>query len=435
MAHNSSQAPLQRRRDLDVVKQQLVFLVSTIAAVFVLCPECLQFYRNLCVIPLLAWLTATAFDTVIILNDAWDNAPTMVKFFIPIDFPEITPPFEQIRCSANKGMAIARIKLGQFLTEMRPLLLALVDWLMGQTGRGPSNSNSPESQLKTPQHAPKPDQWVAILVTTPPVYDYDPFSFGPHTTKDIHKIISWESSDESSIPAILSSSDFQVQLSLCVIPRSIWNSSKSILEKFMTGFYWYHQQGHAVCAGGQWDEERIRTISQVQAIGYMAGHNTFSEVNEYFNSLRKGWDDIDIFWNNVDFTIILSFLLVGTSSTDICKKMFDQFASLRLEQAHRNKDMNRAQLGAGAAIFTLLTGGLAAPLTIPMMMGVEAAEKTMSRRDRFLWGERLSACQNLLSRFEKLSAIIELEDTEVYAPKASFSPAAIEASWFVDDAW
>ena len=142
-----------------------------------------------------------------------------------------------------------------------------------------------------------------------------------------------------------------------------------------------------------------------------------------------------MFWNNVDFAIILGFLLVGTSSADICKKMFDQFASLRLEQAQRNKTLNRSHLGAGAAILTLLSGGLAAPLTIPMMMGVEAAETTMSRRDRYLWGERTKVCKELLSRYESLSAIIELDDTEVNASKAPFSAASIETSWFVDDAW
>jgi hypothetical protein len=135
MPPSSPQAPLQRQ-DLDVVKQQLVVLVSVITTVFVLCPEWLQFYRNLCAIPLLAWLTSRAFDFVIKLDKAWDSAPAMVKYFVPVDFPTITPPYEQIRGLTKRRMDIASIKLRRFASELRRVLVALVNWILCQMPRG-----------------------------------------------------------------------------------------------------------------------------------------------------------------------------------------------------------------------------------------------------------------------------------------------------------
>jgi hypothetical protein len=127
---SSPRLPLQRRHDLDIVKQQLVVVVSATATVFVLCPEWLQFYRNLAVIPLLAWLTAKAFDLVIMLNDKWDNAPAMVKYFVPIDFPQITPPFEKMRSLGNRQLLVARTKFRYLSSEVRAVVLTLVNWVV-----------------------------------------------------------------------------------------------------------------------------------------------------------------------------------------------------------------------------------------------------------------------------------------------------------------
>lgn len=163
-------------------------------------------------------------------------------------------------------------------------------------------------------------------------------------------------------------------------------------------------------------------------------------MNAGFESLREEWNDVNIYWSDIDFAIIFAFLLVGTSSTEICKKLFDQFSNLRVEKASRNKELNRTRLGAGAAVLTLLTGGLAAPITIPMMMG---AEMTTSTHDRYLWSERMRMCKELLGRYEKLEVIIGVEET--MAPKAVdpraidptpfFSPKTMESSWFVDESW
>ncbi|KAM0082422.1 hypothetical protein ACKRZS_005407 [Fusarium odoratissimum] len=432
---SSPRPPPQRRHDLAVVKQQLVIVVSVAATLFVLCPEWLQFYRNLAVIPLLAWLTAKGFDLVIMLNDKWDNAPAMVKYFVPIDFPQITPPFEKMRSLGNRQLAVARTKFRHFSSEVRAVVVALMNWVLAQISGGQSGVDSPVSKEKKAKPAPNPDEWVAILVTTPLINDDTSIDFGTNTIVEIGEVITWEHTQTTSLPAILPSSTFQVQMTVCLIPRSIWYSRKTVLEKFTTGLYWNHQPGQSVCGGEQWDEDRIRSISKVQVIGNVEKHSSIEKVNKCFESLRQEWNDVNIYWSDIDFAIIFAFLLVGTSSIEICKKLFDRFSNLRVEKASRNKELNRTRLGAGAAVLTLLTGGLAAPITIPMMMG---AEMTMSTHDRYLWGERTRMCKELLGRYEQLEAIVEVEEIKVpkaIDPTPFFSPKTMESSWFVDDTW
>ncbi|KAF5971641.1 hypothetical protein FBULB1_9118 [Fusarium bulbicola] len=432
---SSPRPPPQRRHDLAVVKQQLVVVVSVASTLFVLCPEWLQFYRNLAVIPLLAWLTAKGFDLVIMLNDKWDNAPAMVKYFVPIDFPQITPPFDKMRSLGNKQLAVARTKFRHLSSEVRAVAMMVVDWALAQISSGQSGVESPVQEEKKAKPVLKPDEWVAVLVTTPLINDDAGIDFGTNTIVEIGEIITWDHTQTTSLPAILPSSNFQIQMTLCLVPKSIWYSRKTVLERFTTGLYWNHQPGQPACQAEQWDEDRIRS-QQMQVINPSTWpENIPDRLNTGFESLCEGWDDVNIYWSDIDFAIIFAFLLVGTSSMDTCKKLFDQFSNLRVEKASRNKELNRTRLGAGAAVLTLLTGGLAAPITIPMMMG---AEMTTSTHDRYLWSERMRMCKELLGRYEKLEAIIEVEDTK--APKAIdpmpfLSPKAMESSWFVDDTW
>lgn len=422
----------QRRHDLDVAKQQLVCIVTIVATLFVLCPERYQLYRNLAVIPILAYVTSRIFDLVISLNEKWDRAPAVVKYFVPVQIPEIAPPSEQIVGLVKNQVATAGDKLHHFSLQLRSMVRALVDWILRQTGSASFNKDTPGSDAKTPKK-PKPDRWVAVLVTTPILEERNPFQIDTDLDSEILELISWDSSELSPNLAIILSSTFKVQLTLCLIPRSIWYSRKTLLEKFTTGLYWSHQPGHSHCQGQQWDEDRIKAISRVQYIGTVNEHKDIVKVNEHFDSLRKGWNDVNTYWNDVDYAILLSFLLVGKSSTEICKKMFDHFANLRVEYAQRNTDLNRSR--AGAALLTLLTGGLAAPVTIPMMMGAGDAAMTMSANDRYLWGERNNMCKELMARHKELEAIIELKDIEINVTKPVTLPPALESSWLADDAW
>lgn len=126
----------QRRHDLDVAKQQLVCIVTIVATLFVLCPERYQLYRNLAVIPILAYVTSRIFDLVISLNEKWDRAPAVVKYFVPVQIPEIAPPSEQIVGLVKNQVATAGDKLHHFSLQLRSMVRALVDWILRQTGSG-----------------------------------------------------------------------------------------------------------------------------------------------------------------------------------------------------------------------------------------------------------------------------------------------------------
>lgn len=84
-----TRTPLQRRQDLEIAKRQLTFLVSITATIFILCPQCLRIYRNLCIVPVLAWLTGSMFDLINSLSDTWDNAPISGRWY---GIVVMTPP-------------------------------------------------------------------------------------------------------------------------------------------------------------------------------------------------------------------------------------------------------------------------------------------------------------------------------------------------------
>jgi hypothetical protein len=126
----------QRRHDLDVAKQQLVCIVTIIATLFVLCPERYQLYRNLAVIPVIAYVTSRTFDLIISLNEKWDRAPAVVKYFVPVQIPEIAPPTEQLCCLVKNQITTAGDKVHQFSLQLRSMVRALLDWILRQTGQG-----------------------------------------------------------------------------------------------------------------------------------------------------------------------------------------------------------------------------------------------------------------------------------------------------------
>lgn len=66
-------------------KRQAVTTVSAIALIFILWPERFIIWRNLCFVPVAAWLTALVFDIKHGALDAWDGVPAWMKRFIGAD--------------------------------------------------------------------------------------------------------------------------------------------------------------------------------------------------------------------------------------------------------------------------------------------------------------------------------------------------------------
>lgn len=63
-------------------KRQAVTTVSAVALIFILWPERFIILRNLCFVPVLAWLTSLVFDLKHGALDAWDGVPAWLKRII-----------------------------------------------------------------------------------------------------------------------------------------------------------------------------------------------------------------------------------------------------------------------------------------------------------------------------------------------------------------
>lgn len=135
-----------------------------------------------------------------------------------------------------------------------------------------------------------------------------------------------------------------------------------------------------------------------------------------FDALRSDWEYRNISWNDVDFAILLGALMVvgqeDEAATRKCRELFHTMGTVRLEQFL----VPRAQLSAGfataAGVMAILgTGGLAAPLVGPMMLGkLGAAVGTgkISRRDRAIWDQRLDKGRDLAIRFPQLRGVVSV---------------------------
>lgn len=66
-------------------KRQAVTTVSVVALILILWPERFIIWRNLCLVPVLAWVTSLVFDLKHGALDAWDGVPTWMKRIIGAD--------------------------------------------------------------------------------------------------------------------------------------------------------------------------------------------------------------------------------------------------------------------------------------------------------------------------------------------------------------
>lgn len=130
---------------------------------------------------------------------------------------------------------------------------------------------------------------------------------------------------------------------------------------------------------------------------------------------------MNISWNDVDFAIILGFLVTGPRATQSTKDLFASFSRLRINQALAARgDFSRKGfltcwcVSATAGAVTLLTGGLAAPITGPLFvggcfsgLGFGFAGDAINARDVKMWKKRIEGCQDLQRRFPQLEGFFE----------------------------
>ncbi|EEU37262.1 uncharacterized protein NECHADRAFT_78360 [Fusarium vanettenii 77-13-4] len=428
-----TRTPLQRSRDLEIAKRQFTFLVSITATIFILCPECLRIYRNLCIVPALAWLTGFAFDLINSLSNTLDNAPTLLKYFIPDMNIPITAPFDQICTSVgpiiSKASSYARLMAleakARIVALRQVVLLVLANWFLRQLGLDPIGENSGrESEDGAPGPAPISDRWFGLLVMTPPVHDYGSLPLDPKTSERSQPI-PWDSHETSSIPSISPPSDFRVHLSFCLVPKTIWESPETTLaEKLKAGLYWDMRGEDCGSDGEIWAQARVQRITGIEILGLVdEEQDTVNACHAYFASLQQDWKYMKISWNDVDFAIILGFLNTGPQVTQRMKELFACFSRLRINQALAAR-ANLSRKGflacwcvsATAGAVTFLTGGLAAPITGPLFvggcfsgLGVGLAGDSILAHDMKMWKRRIEGCQDLQRRFPQLEEIFQDE--------------------------
>jgi hypothetical protein len=128
---------------------------------------------------------------------------------------------------------------------------------------------------------------------------------------------------------------------------------------------------------------------------------------------------MNIWWNDVDFALLLGYLIVGQGAATKCKTILEVFCHLREEEVVRPRNEGCVKgrvvsFGVGAVSFmaTFATGGFLAPVTVPLfltscgtVMGCGIAESEISRGVMVKRLRRLDAFNDLVGRFPQLNAL------------------------------
>ncbi|EFX06567.1 hypothetical protein CMQ_6888 [Grosmannia clavigera kw1407] len=412
----ASPGGLSRRDELETAKRQSMFLVGLVTVAFSLWPTRFILVRDAIIALFMVWVTSRVFDMVAFLDGTWENVPYWVKMLVPVDPNiQIPAPFDCIKSAGHNSLATARLKLHRLapvakygLEGLLAVLVGLLDWFLSQDSK----------KSLEPEPASGLEQWVSLLVATPPEHDYGRINTSSagllENGSSPPQPIAWESCKVvTSLPSIATLSTFRVHMSFCLISREVWESKEiRLVDKFKAGRYWEIGGGRGSEDGTAWSSRRVRSIQAIQVLGLLSRKaKAVSTCQEYFAVLRQNWDYRKISWNDVDFAIILGFLVTGPQATTTCKALFSHFSQMRIDQAlipRRNDAFGLSMAALGA---TILTGGLATPITAPMIVGGllpvmdTGSDKSLSPRDAAMWQHREASCQRLLSQFHELRSV------------------------------
>lgn len=132
---------------------------------------------------------------------------------------------------------------------------------------------------------------------------------------------------------------------------------------------------------------------------------------------------MNIWWNDVDFAILLGLLVVGRRAAAKCKIILQTFHRLRYEDIVKPR---ADRCGAGfvtswcvgmlSGIVTVATLGAAAPITGPLFvgawsmgMGCGIAGVAISTGERAKWKRRVQAARDLAARIPQLREVFTEE--------------------------
>jgi hypothetical protein len=138
-----------------------------------------------------------------------------------------------------------------------------------------------------------------------------------------------------------------------------------------------------------------------------------------FSLLREDWTYINIWWNDVDFALLLGFLVVGQRAAAKCKSIFKVFRQLREEEVvkPRSEGCGKGSLTCwGIAVFSFaamaVSGGALAPVTAPLFatacttgLGCGVAASAIRYGEMKKRCRRFQACRDLVHSFPQLRTI------------------------------
>ncbi|KAM0248869.1 hypothetical protein ACHAQJ_009268 [Trichoderma viride] len=429
MPVSSNTKPLAENRA--AAKRQAVTTVSAIALVFILWPERFIIWRNLCLVPVLAWLTALVFDLKHGALDAWDGVPAWVKRFIGADdnsssssgtsrmgarrptsqfnsgnmsdyvLMHLGDTVSLVKSEAVRLWGIVRPILGEWIRQV-------IHFLISQANQS-SSSSSPLPQKPAPEFT----QYYGILVKLPRSANVAPPPFVPPflMREFSDRTIPRESKDVSALPSVLSSWDADSRLSFFLVDKTIWdNRSLTLRGKLTTGTYWNMSAQGRGNLRKEMDRTEVGQITAIEVIGLGNGeYDALKKCRQCFRVLCQEWKYIRMLWDDVDFAVILGFLVMGPGASTKSIKIYRALCKLRAEQAETPR---RGAPNIDPFLIAAATGGLAAPFVLPLLAGGWAA----AMKNRNLNGaammpeQRRSAYKSLTMQFPELKALFEAEE-------------------------
>ncbi|KAL7930372.1 hypothetical protein V8C35DRAFT_283533 [Trichoderma chlorosporum] len=410
-------------------KRQAVTTVSVVTLIFILWPQQYIVIRNLCLVPVVAWLTSLVFDLKHGALDAWDGVPPWLKRFIGADD------------NSSNGNTSGPSRMGgrrsrnQATTIQDYVLMHLVDtasWIRSEATRlweiiGPLMvewihqvlnlilsqimASPTASSAWAEQPAPEFTQYYCVLVKTPRGPDItSPFT-PPFRMRDApDRFRPQESKDTSSAPSVLSSWDANSRLSLCLVEKAIWDDGGlKLRSKLATGTYWNMSVQGRGYAPKAMNRTEVGQISAVEVIGLGDGqYDALKKCHEHFRLLSQDWKYVKMHWDDVDFAVILAHLVLGPAAGTRCVQLYRALCKLRIEQAGGQR---RGAPAIEPLLIAAATGGLAAPFVLPLMAGGLAAVVMKSRNDN-MRDQRKKAYRGLMVQFPELNALFEEEEME-----------------------
>ncbi|EHK22721.1 uncharacterized protein TRIVIDRAFT_53979 [Trichoderma virens Gv29-8] len=405
-------------------KRQAVITVSVVTFIFILWPERYIIWRNLCLVPVLAWLTSLVFDLKHGALDAWDGVPAWLKRIIGADD---NSTYTNSSGSSRTGARQPQSQATAILDYVLMRLVRTAFWIKCEAVRlwevtGPLmvewinqaihllisqvSASQTSSSAGAEKPAPKFTQYYGILLKTYRGPD------SPFRMRDApNKFIPGESKDVSAVPSVFGSWDADSRLALCLVEKAIWdNRNLTLRSKIATGTYWtMTAQGRGYARPGL-DNYDLGRIIAIDVIGLGDGqYDALKKCHECFRPLCQGWKYMRMHWEDVDFAVIFAFLVMGPALRTRCVQVYRALCKLRSEQAEGSR---RGAPNIDPLLIAAATGGLAVPFVLPLMASGLVAAAVTKNRNGDMPEQRRKAYRSLMTRFPEVKMLFEDEEEE-----------------------